>query len=92
MKDVAGASVFLACKVEESGRKLRDVATVCQSKASGLPPNTSAGEPDPVRMLLETLRYLSYAKIDISGVTIGHCDLDENYHRIRGAVIRNIMF
>lgn len=49
IKDVAGASVFLACKVEESGRKLKDVAAVCQSKASGVLPNPNAGENDPVR-------------------------------------------
>lgn len=49
VKDVAAASVFLACKVEESGRKLKDVASVCQSKASGNPPNPNAGENDPVR-------------------------------------------
>ncbi|KAF9519975.1 hypothetical protein BS47DRAFT_914482 [Hydnum rufescens UP504] len=35
--DIAGACIFLACKVEESGRRLKDVAAVCQAKANGTP-------------------------------------------------------
>ncbi|THH05247.1 hypothetical protein EW145_g4945 [Phellinidium pouzarii] len=34
-QDVAAACIFLATKTEECGRKLRDVAKVCQSKISG---------------------------------------------------------
>ncbi|KAI0281367.1 hypothetical protein BGY98DRAFT_1094861 [Russula aff. rugulosa BPL654] len=33
---IAAACVFLATKTEECGRKLRDVARVCQSKAKGI--------------------------------------------------------
>lgn len=33
---VAAACIFLATKTEECGRKLRDVARVCQSKAKGI--------------------------------------------------------
>jgi hypothetical protein len=35
-KTVAAACIFLATKTEECGRKLRDVARVCQSKAKGI--------------------------------------------------------
>ncbi|KLO18582.1 cyclin-like protein [Schizopora paradoxa] len=35
-QDVAAACIFLATKTEECGRKLRDVARVCQSKASSV--------------------------------------------------------
>ncbi|SJL00366.1 uncharacterized protein ARMOST_03679 [Armillaria ostoyae] len=34
-QDVAASCIFLATKTEECGRKLRDVARVCQSKVSG---------------------------------------------------------
>ncbi|KAF8559552.1 cyclin-like protein [Imleria badia] len=34
-QDVAAACIFLATKTEECGRKLRDVARVCQSKITG---------------------------------------------------------
>ncbi|KIJ17386.1 hypothetical protein PAXINDRAFT_112329 [Paxillus involutus ATCC 200175] len=34
-QDVAAACIFLATKTEECGRKLRDVARVCQSKVTG---------------------------------------------------------
>jgi len=33
---IAAACIFLATKTEECGRKLRDVARVCQSKAKGI--------------------------------------------------------
>ncbi|KAI5124546.1 hypothetical protein M0805_003068 [Coniferiporia weirii] len=35
-QDVAAACIFLATKTEECGRKLRDVAKVCQNKITGL--------------------------------------------------------
>jgi hypothetical protein len=35
-QDVAAACIFLATKTEECGRKLRDVAKVCQAKISGV--------------------------------------------------------
>ncbi|KAF8323189.1 cyclin-like protein [Clavulina sp. PMI_390] len=45
--DIAAAALFLACKVEESSRKLKDVAGVCQSKATGLPMAAVPNEHDP---------------------------------------------
>ncbi|KAH7930802.1 cyclin-like protein [Leucogyrophana mollusca] len=35
-QDVAASCVFLATKTEECGRKLRDVARICQSKITGI--------------------------------------------------------
>jgi hypothetical protein len=51
---IAAACVFLATKTEECGRKLRDVARVCQSKAKGIDVR-DIPESGPVRFL----RYLS---------------------------------
>jgi hypothetical protein len=47
---IAAACVFLATKTEECGRKLRDVARVCQSKAKGIDVR-DIPESGPVRFL-----------------------------------------
>ena len=46
---IAAACVFLATKTEECGRKLRDVARVCQSKAKGIDVR-DIPESGPVRL------------------------------------------
>lgn len=43
-QDVAASCIFLATKTEECGRKLRDVARVCQSKASAVPAESLSDE------------------------------------------------
>ncbi|KIJ69436.1 hypothetical protein HYDPIDRAFT_79510 [Hydnomerulius pinastri MD-312] len=45
-QDVAAACIFLATKTEECGRKLRDVARVCQSKITGVDVTHIAGESE----------------------------------------------
>ena len=54
-KTIAAACIFLATKTEECGRKLRDVARVCQSKAKGIDV-CDIPEGSPVRFLLFVLR------------------------------------
>ena len=39
-QDVAASCIFLATKTEECGRKLRDVAKICNAKITGMDPNT----------------------------------------------------
>ncbi|KAH7889720.1 cyclin-like protein [Phlebopus sp. FC_14] len=56
-QDVAAACIFLATKTEECGRKLRDVARVCQSKITGadvshIPGESVAIEQQQVAILL----------------------------------------
>lgn len=46
---IAAACIFLATKTEECGRKLRDVARVCQSKAKGIDVR-DIPESGPVRL------------------------------------------
>ncbi|KZT33020.1 cyclin-like protein [Sistotremastrum suecicum HHB10207 ss-3] len=36
--ETAGSCIFLSTKIEECGRKVRDVANICMSKAQGIPP------------------------------------------------------
>jgi hypothetical protein len=48
---IAAACIFLATKTEECGRKLRDVARVCQSKAKGIDVR-DIPESGPVRVFL----------------------------------------
>jgi len=43
-QDAAAACIFLATKTEECGRKLRDVARVCQSKATSVPAESLSDE------------------------------------------------
>jgi cyclin K len=52
---VAAACIFLATKTEECGRKLRDVARVCQSKAKGIDVR-DIPESGPVRLFFRALR------------------------------------
>ena len=53
---IAAACIFLATKTEECGRKLRDVARVCQSKAKGIDVR-DIPESGPVRCLLKKLSF-----------------------------------
>ncbi|KAF8318626.1 cyclin-like protein, partial [Cantharellus anzutake] len=55
--DTAGACIFLACKTEETGRKLRDVAIVCHAKASGLPPTTDEQDPNVTKWMKRITQY-----------------------------------
>jgi hypothetical protein len=54
---IAAACVFLATKTEECGRKLRDVARVCQSKAKGIDVR-EIPESGPVRFFRYLSRYM----------------------------------
>ena len=84
LKDTAGACVFLACKTEETGRKLRDVAVICHAKASGQPPTTD--EQDPVWLLpLFGLFGLSYEG------AIERRQVDETHHTVRRTTPRGVM-
>ena len=58
---VAAACIFLATKTEECGRKLRDVARVCQSKAKGIDVR-DIPESGPVRLFHPIFFFALYAR------------------------------
>ncbi|TFK76472.1 cyclin-like protein [Pluteus cervinus] len=47
-QDVAASCIFLATKTEECGRKLRDVARICQAKITGVDPGQIAPDSKEV--------------------------------------------
>ncbi|KIJ44364.1 hypothetical protein M422DRAFT_228474 [Sphaerobolus stellatus SS14] len=53
-QDVAAASLFLACKTEEHSRKLKDVAYICFSKATGETDENSPEIPRWQKTILAT--------------------------------------
>ncbi|KAK2466942.1 hypothetical protein APHAL10511_001200 [Amanita phalloides] len=54
-QDVAASCIFLATKTEECGRKLRDVAKICNAKITGMDPNTVPNESKDVEQLQATI-------------------------------------
>lgn len=57
LQDVAAACIFLATKTEECGRKLRDIAKICQSKVSMVP-------TDNVSSKVCRLPFLQYLRLE----------------------------
>ena len=69
-KTIAAACIFLATKTEECGRKLRDVARVCQSKAKGIDvcdiPESGPVRLSPLRSVWVDRRYVSQEIEEVS--------------------------
>ncbi|KAF8741002.1 hypothetical protein AX14_006206 [Amanita brunnescens Koide BX004] len=54
-QDVAASCIFLATKTEECGRKLRDVAKICNAKITGMDPNAIPNDSKEVEQLQATI-------------------------------------